>query len=213
MQFNVASNISAFTKAMDAFGKNQLPFAYAKAINDTAKDVRGQIIEKTWPNDITQRNKNFMRGMAKLAALKMPLNLDAWDGYPAARERLYQDLVAHANNPVSLAGDTHNAWAFDLQTEDGVAVGVEIGTPGISSPGLETYMPIPPADAKQGLLDASPELVYADTSQRGWALMTVRPDSVRTRWRYVSTILSREYSVSESEELVAPAGKRRFDKG
>lgn len=61
MQFNVASNISSFTKAMDAFGKNQLPFAYAKAINDTAKDVRGQIIEKTWPNDITQRNKNFMR--------------------------------------------------------------------------------------------------------------------------------------------------------
>lgn len=161
--------------------------------------------------DIPERNKNFMRGMAKLAALKMPLNLDAWDGYPAARERLYQDLVAHANNPVSLAGDTHNAWAFDLQTEDGVAVGVEIGTPGISSPGLETYMPIPPTDAKQGLLDASPELVYADTSQRGWTLMTVRPDSVRTRWRYVSTILSREYSVSESEELIAPAGKRRFD--
>lgn len=61
MQINVSSNISAFAKAMDAFGKNQIPFATAVALNDTAKDVRGQIINDTWPGDITQRNKNFMK--------------------------------------------------------------------------------------------------------------------------------------------------------
>jgi len=61
MQISVKSNISAFAKAMDAFGKNQMPFATAVALNDTAKDVRGKIINDTWPSDITQRNKNFMK--------------------------------------------------------------------------------------------------------------------------------------------------------
>ena len=61
MQISVKSNISAFAKAMDAFGKNQIPFATAVALNDTAKDVRGKIINDTWPNSVTQRNKNFMK--------------------------------------------------------------------------------------------------------------------------------------------------------
>ena len=61
MSINVTSNLPAFAKALDAFGKNQMPFAYAMAINDTAKDVRGQIIERSWPSDVTVRNKRFMQ--------------------------------------------------------------------------------------------------------------------------------------------------------
>jgi len=61
MSVNVTSNLPAFTKALDAFGKNQMPFAYQVAINDTAKDVRGQIIERSWPSDVNVRNKRFMK--------------------------------------------------------------------------------------------------------------------------------------------------------
>lgn len=61
MSVNVSSNLPAFTKALDAFGKNQMPFAYQVAINDTAKDVRGQIIERSWPSDVNVRNKRFMQ--------------------------------------------------------------------------------------------------------------------------------------------------------
>ena len=45
----------------------------------------------------------------QLAPYGLPSNLDAWDGYPAARERLFAMLSAYATNPISLAGDTHNA--------------------------------------------------------------------------------------------------------
>ena len=61
MSINVTSNLPAFAKAIDAFGRNQMPFAYAVAINDTAKDVREQIIERTWPSDVNVRNKRFMK--------------------------------------------------------------------------------------------------------------------------------------------------------
>ena len=73
----------------------------------------------------------------QLAPYGLPSNLDAWDGYPAARERLFDMLTSHATNPISLAGDTHNGWAFNLTNQKGEAVGVEWGTPGVSSPGLE----------------------------------------------------------------------------
>ena len=70
--------------------------------------------------------KQRMKGMLNLAKLGLPLNLDAWDGYPAARERLYDDLLEYGVNPISLAGDTHNAWAFNLRNAEGVAVGIEL---------------------------------------------------------------------------------------
>ena len=80
----------------------------------------------------------------QLAPYGLPSNLDAWDGYPAARERLFAMLSAHATNPISLAGDTHNGWAFNLTNAQGEAVGVEWGTPGFPAPVLRTtcrYLP------------------------------------------------------------------------
>lgn len=161
---------------------------------------------------IPEKNKQFMRGMLQLAQLGLPLNLDAWDGYPAARERLYDDLLEYGVNPISLAGDTHNAWAFNLRNAKGDAVGIELGTPGVSSPGLESFLPLPIDMTKNLLMQSSPELVEADTSQRGWAILTLTPKGAETQFRYVSTVLSREYSVTSSAPLRASAGKRQYDK-
>jgi alkaline phosphatase D len=161
---------------------------------------------------IPEKNKQFMRGMLQLAQLGLPLNLDAWDGYPAARERLYDDLLEYGVNPISLAGDTHNAWAFNLRNAKGDAVGIELGTPGVSSPGLESFLPLPIDMTKNSLMQSSPELVEADTSQRGWAILTLTPKGAETQFRYVSTVLSREYSVTSSAPLRASAGKRQYDK-
>ena len=45
---------------------------------------------------------------------RAPYNLDAWDGYPAARESVLAVARNLDKNLISLAGDTHNAWASDL---------------------------------------------------------------------------------------------------
>ncbi|PZT89450.1 MAG: hypothetical protein DI637_06165, partial [Citromicrobium sp.] len=39
---------------------------------------------------------------------ELPLNMDAWDGYPAARERVFEAALASDANLISLAGDTHH---------------------------------------------------------------------------------------------------------
>jgi hypothetical protein len=61
MQINVSSNISAIAKALDAFGKNQIPFATHRALNDTAFAVRKQIVERTYPQSFVVKNRNFAR--------------------------------------------------------------------------------------------------------------------------------------------------------
>ena len=103
--------------------------------------------------------RQIMEMMQVLAPDQMPFNLDAWDGYAACRDRVFSSFAEHGTNPVVLAGDTHNAWAFNLADSNGQAVGVEVGTPGVSSPGLETYLPTDPAELGKAIQDASARTV------------------------------------------------------
>lgn len=146
----------------------------------------------------------------QLAPYGLPSNLDAWDGYPAARERLFAMLSAHATNPISLAGDTHNGWAFNLTNQKGEAVGVEWGTPGVSSPGLENYVPLPPERMQTLLKGSSPELVACDTSQRGWTQVTLTPEAATAQWRFVSSVVEPSYEASAGDLLVAERDTRRL---
>ena len=146
----------------------------------------------------------------RLAGQGLPLNLDAWDGYPAARSRLFRLLTELASNPVSVAGDTHNAWAFNLTDGDGQPVGVEIGTPGISSPGLESYLPLPAKRMAELMRENSDGLLYTDTSRRGWTEVTLTPETLTAQWRFVSSVLEPIYSVDKSPELIARVNKRQF---
>jgi len=59
LEINVESNISALTKAMDAFGKDQLPFAMAGALTATAFIVRNTIVKDTFPRSFDVKNKRF----------------------------------------------------------------------------------------------------------------------------------------------------------
>jgi alkaline phosphatase D len=46
------------------------------------------------------------------------LNVDAWDGYPAARQRLFAIIrESGARNPVVLTGDIHSAWGAELLSD------------------------------------------------------------------------------------------------
>ena len=157
-----------------------------------------------------QSAKEFALAMARLSAYKLPMNLDAWDGYPASRERVFRLLRNYARNPVVVAGDTHNAWAFNLRDREGRPVGVEVGCPGVNSPGLENYFPLPAEQMRNLLLESSRELVDLDTYRRGWAVITMMPNRTTSHWRFVSTVLSRDFQVASTAPLVVAADRRQF---
>ena len=123
---------------------------------------------------------------------RVPYNLDAWDGYPAARETVLAAARSQGKNLVSLAGDTHNAWASNLTDAAGQRVGVEFATASVSSPGFERLLPLISGPV---LTDAFPKMVkdlrYAETSKRGYVVLTLTPAEARSDWIEISTVFSR----------------------
>jgi len=89
-------------------------------------------------------------------------------------------------------------------------VAVEIGTPSVNSPGLETYLATEPKVLAQAMQDASSELFAVETARRGWSELVLTPDSATNQWHFVSTVLDRQFSVSSAERQQCRAGDRRF---
>ena len=131
---------------------------------------------------------------AIIQAPSIPYNLDAWDGYFAARETVLSMAKFLDKNLVVISGDSHNAWANDLQDMNGAQVGVEFAGPSVSSPGLEEYLANEsPVTVTLGTLQMIPSLKYANTLQRGWMLVTFSHDEARADWFYVDTVKKRQY--------------------
>jgi phosphodiesterase/alkaline phosphatase D-like protein len=120
---------------------------------------------------------------------KIPYNLDAWDGYGVERETILQTAQSLGKRLISLAGDTHNAWAGLLDTMSagtqpaGTVAGVEFATPGVTAPGFEKYLPgadayirakYPAVDGLDALFQGYVNgLKYADLNRRGFLDLTV----------------------------------------
>ena len=137
-----------------------------------------------------------------LAQPAIPYNLDAWDGYAMAREMVLGMAKTLDKNLVVLAGDTHNAWASDLQDYQGNAVGVEYAVASVSSPGLEEYFPSEnPLAVAAGLESIIGPLKYANTGDRGYMVVTATPGECRADWHYVSTVKSEEYTTLAGKSL------------
>lgn len=122
------------------------------------------------------------------------LNLDAWDGYGAARERLYDKVKAAGANLVVLTGDTHEFNASILNDNAGTRVGVELGTSSVSSPGTFTSLWDTGVDWGKMTEDANPDVVLHDASSRGYIRLTVRPDEAVAQYIGTSSVLQKEYT-------------------
>ena len=154
--------------------------------------------------------REILKMMQLLAPEQLPFNLDAWDGYAVCRDRVYASLAEHGVNPVVLAGDTHNAWAFNLANNMGEAVGVEIGTPSVSSPGLETYLPTDPIVLGNAMVEASAELFAVDTAHRGWSELVLTSQAMTNQWHFVDTILDRQFITKTARKQHCKVGNKRF---
>lgn len=140
----------------------------------------------------------------------IPFNMDAWDGYPAARARLMKSALAADANVVVLSGDSHNAWAFDLDLK-GHRVGVEMGGHSVTSPGAEGYINWQtPKDLARNIVARNPQLQWCDTSQRGYMAVELTPKSASCEWRFMATIKQKNAALAHTHRMTVLAGQRRY---
>ncbi|MCB2088578.1 MAG: alkaline phosphatase D family protein [Sphingomonadaceae bacterium] len=141
----------------------------------------------------------------------LPSNFDAWDGYPAARKRVLSAAQNAGANLISLAGDTHNAWAFDM-AHGGEAAGIEFAVQGVTSPGLESYLRgLDPKLLARTVVAFNRQLQWADTSQRGYMAVELTPERASCEWRFVDTIRQRSTKLAATHRMSAAAGANRLD--
>lgn len=125
-------------------------------------------------------------------------NTDFWDGYPACRGRIYDQLQQQKiQNNVVLTGDVHSSWAnelavnpfdpsgYDAGTSAG-CLGVEFVTPAVTSP----LMPTQAAGDKMAsqLTQSHPHIKYADMWHRGFLLVDISRTEVVANWYHLDTI-------------------------
>jgi alkaline phosphatase D len=136
--------------------------------------------------------------------------MDAWDGYPAARAKLYKAALNADANLVVLAGDSHNAWAFDLAHE-GTPVGVEFGGHSVSSPGYESYLTfVKPQDLAAALVAENSQLKWADTAQRGYMLVDLTPAAVATEYRFTNSVKQRSAQLAGTKRITSAKGSAKL---
>lgn len=136
----------------------------------------------------------------------VPFNLDAWDGYPAARRRLLEMIQReNVNNLIVLTGDIHMSWVNDIpinlesynrETREG-SVGVEFVTSSVSSPGLGAVATEPGvSETELGMLEelsgnlfyGSPSTRYFEGTRRGFVVVDVTESRVQADYFLIDGI-------------------------
>jgi alkaline phosphatase D len=150
---------------------------------------------------------------------RLPYTLDSWDGYPAQREAILQTVKAQGKRLVTLSGDSHDGWFNNLTTLAGEKVGVEFAGTSVTSTGFESaglgtlgssidgsaltaQLGNAAIGAGLGLID---DVGYADTSQRGYLVMTVTAASMKGEYVYVSNVKLPTYTLTTGRTITVPS--------
>lgn len=165
------------------------------------------------PKDAPDYIRQRVLAGAMAGAEGVPFSMDAWDGYPAARRRVFEAALSADANLISLAGDTHNAWAFDLDLE-GTPVGVEFGGQSVTSPGFEGYLPqVPPDVLARDAVATNAQLQWMDSSRRGYMAVELTPGSATSEYRFLGSVREKGAGVVATKRMTTLAGSRKLDMG
>jgi alkaline phosphatase D len=120
-------------------------------------------------------------------------NVDAWDGYPAARARFLQMLqTLKPSNPIVLSGDIHSAWASNLLSDfsnpQSQVLAAEFTCTSVTSTFL-TQNPKPTEGiVRPGVQQDNKHIAFFNGLFRGYCLHDVDYRRWQTTYRAVGTL-------------------------
>ena len=140
---------------------------------------------------LPEARRHRVRALFARTRAGMPWSLDSWDGYPAARERLYAAFARAGSRPIVLSGDSHASWVNNLRDAQGAAAGTEFGAPAVTSAGFGSVLP----DAGRYIAQASDEVMFCDQDRQGFLLLTLDRDEATAQFNAVSSVLAKSYTL------------------
>ena len=134
-------------------------------------------------------------------------NLDQWDGYPVAQQRML-DLLAERRdgNRVVITGDIHASGVADMWQDfddDGSPViATELVGTSISSGFDEGYL-----DIAEEAVRRAPWVQFFEARHRGYVTVEATPETLRADYRFVEAVDRPESSISTATSWAVEAGK------
>jgi alkaline phosphatase D len=131
--------------------------------------------------------------------------MDGWDGYPAARRRLLDDLAARGGgDALVLSGDVHSFWAADLRrdfaTTRSPAVATEFAGGAITAEG-------PSAKSVANALARNPHLKYGRADKRGYAIVALDKSRCEIEFRGVENEKDPQSAIGTLARFTVARGK------
>lgn len=122
---------------------------------------------------------------------------DQWDGYPAARDRLFSHIRReNIGNVVFLAGDVHTGWAVDVKenpTDTIEPLAVEFVTPSVTSQNLNEKVGAETReegeDVERTIMEINPHVRWVELDDHGYVVLDIEPERIRAAWWCVETVL------------------------
>ncbi len=130
---------------------------------------------------------------------------DGWDGYPAARARLLNDVAQmRPSNPLVIGGDMHANWVADLKVDfdnpRSKVIATEFCGTSITSEG-------PTQKQVQAVLAENPHLRYGNGAKRGYVTMEIRRDACTATLRALDSEKRADSGIATAATFVVESGR------
>lgn len=142
---------------------------------------------------------------------RVPPNLDAWDGYPAARDRLFDVVERNGlRDVVALTGDIHSSWAIEVGRDPFAGkppLLVELVTPAVTSPPPRSFFDVPE------ILGSHPHIRWIDMEHRGYLAVRFEPTRAVATWHLTADVEREHADVPAMRTFVVPRGRAVLEPG
>jgi alkaline phosphatase D len=136
---------------------------------------------------------------------------DGWDGYPAARRRLFDILAkSHAANPVVVSGDVHSFFAAELRRDFDKPVSNANPVLAAEFCGTSITSSSRPQERTQKMVDTNPHIQYGRSDRRGFILMAVTPASSSASFIGLDDVHDAASGISTLARFAVNAGSARL---
>ena len=156
---------------------------------------------------LSQQVYSFARDFVK-ANPDARFSMDVWDGYPAARQRLYSRIMeTKVANPIVISGDVHVHYGADLKMDftnpRSETVATEFTNTSISAAGDGADV----SGNWEALRGANPHIHY-HSARRGYVACTATPAQMRADFKILDRVTVPDLPIRIGGSLVVEAGKR-----
>ncbi|MGN6389300.1 MAG: alkaline phosphatase D family protein [Burkholderiaceae bacterium] len=133
---------------------------------------------------------------------------DGWDGYPAARRRLFDAILRHRlANPLVISGDVHAFYAAELRPDfmrppsrRNPTIATEFCGTSVTSNGQ-------PQSRVDRYLRNNPHLKFGRSDRRGFVMMEVTPNAARARFQALDDVWSEASGVATIAAFEVESGR------